>query len=99
MLSKDYANNEELSKDTGTRVTGRYLIDRALRALYYIGLCCEIKQERRQLAKLTPAELQDIGLHPADVLAECKRSFLDVPKDRWHRYVKQRSVSCYRNKP
>lgn len=53
-------------------------------ATRYLALCFKIKNERRALAEFTNAELQDIGLHPADVAAECKRSFFDVPADRWY---------------
>ena len=89
MLSKDYADNKCMPKDSGIRAW--YLIDYAIYPWHYLNLCCQVKLERRALAKLTLVELQDIGLHPADIRAECKRSFFDVPKDRWHRYIEAKN--------
>lgn len=54
----------------------------ARRAFRYIYLCYEIKRERETLANLSDSGLRDIGVHPADANAECRRSFLDVPADR-----------------
>ena len=64
------------------------LVDCARLATRYLCLCFIIKNERRALAKLTDMELQDIGLHRAEVNAEYKRSFFDVPADRWNMLLK-----------
>ena len=45
-------------------------------------LYIDVERERKLLAKLTDAELRDIGVHRADADAESRRSFLDVPADR-----------------
>jgi uncharacterized protein YjiS (DUF1127 family) len=65
----------------------RWLISDSIHQLNsYIALCFQIKQERNDLAKLTDAELRDIGIHPADVAAERRRSFFDIPADRRNVY-------------
>lgn len=96
MHSKDYADGNA-PKHTGIGDTGRYLIDCTVQAAHYLCLCFKIKQERRNLAKLTQKELQDIGLHPADVQAECRRSFLDVPADRWQQRLETKKSKVLRN--
>jgi len=55
--------------------------------LDWLNLCMEIYTERRTLAKLTDQQLQDIGIHRADVDTECRRSVFDLPPQRratWH---------------
>ena len=65
----------------------RWLIGDSIQQLQtYLALCARIKQERNDLAKLTDAELRDIGIHPADAAAERRRSFFDVPPDRRNVY-------------
>jgi len=85
MLSKDYVD-VTITKDADSRDTSKCLIGCIRLAKNYIHLCFIINRERKYLAKLTHSELQDIGLHPADVEAECQRSFFDVPDNRRKQY-------------
>lgn len=51
-------------------------------AIARLDLCMQIRAERKALAKLTDHQLQDIGIHRADAIAECQRSWLDLPQQR-----------------
>jgi len=51
-------------------------------AIQRTNLYIEIMRERQVLAKLSDAELRDIGIHRADADAESRRAFNDVPADR-----------------
>jgi len=58
------------------------LIEYIQKTISHLSLCITIKTERETLAKLSNSELQDIGIHRADVDAERRRSFFDIPEDR-----------------
>ena len=58
------------------------LIDHIRQVIQRVNLCVEIKRERESLAKLSDAELRDIGVHRGDADAESQRTFLDIPADR-----------------
>jgi len=81
MLSKN-------SVETSRPLSGHHiiwywkLVDYIRQAISVFILCTKIKHERESLARLTDSELQDLGIHRADVDAECRRSFFDIPEDR-----------------
>jgi len=52
------------------------------RTVRWLNLCMEIHTERKSLARLTDQQLRDIGIHRADVDAECRRSIFDLPPQR-----------------
>lgn len=86
MLSR---NHVELLHTVRKRHTfWRWLfIDYVRETVNRCALCAQVKRERETLAKLSDAELQDIGVHRADADAESRRSFLDVPADRAGYYL------------
>ena len=52
------------------------------RTVTWLNLCMEIHAERKTLARLSDQQLRDIGIHRADVDAECRRSVFDLPPQR-----------------
>lgn len=56
------------------------LAKRIKRILTRLVAAYEISAERRELSKLTPEQLQDIGISQGQANRECKRSFLDLPQ-------------------
>ena len=51
MLSKDYADSKILSINIGARVTGRYLIDCAVRAVHFFNLCFQSETGKKESGK------------------------------------------------
>jgi len=47
-----------------------------------VKLAWSVRRERDQLAKLTPEQLADIGVHPKVAEREAKRGIFDLPKGR-----------------
>lgn len=45
-------------------------------------LRCEIRSERKVLAKLSDRELKDVGIGRASAIIESQRRFRDVPESR-----------------
>ena len=45
-------------------------------------LALSVRRERDQLAKLTPEQLADIGVHPKVAEREAERGVFDLPKHR-----------------
>ncbi len=81
MFSKNCIESPVVSK-RGHGIWHWLFVDYIRQTINHYNLCSEIKREREILAKLTDAELQDIGIHRADADAEHRRSFLDIPEDR-----------------
>jgi len=88
MFSKNFVETSR-AKASGHIIWRWMLVDPALQIISYINLCIEIKREREILAKLTDAELNDIGIHRGDADAEARRSIFDVPEDRMNLYNEQ----------
>ncbi len=53
-----------------------------LKAVAYIELVVQVRRERRQLARLSYAQLADLGLDAGAVAREIKRGSFDLPKAR-----------------
>ena len=53
------------------------------RTIKRIGLMIEVSRERRNLTKLNPDQLRDLGLSWSDALYEAERPFWDIPQKRW----------------
>ncbi len=81
MLSKTCVESPHCTKKHRT-FRHRLCFDYVRRAFRYLDLCYDINRERQMLAKLSDSGLRDIGVHPADADAECRRSFFDVSADR-----------------
>lgn len=92
MLSKNYVD-ANLSGASVSRFNKRWPISYVRYALAYLSLCFQIHQERRILSTLTSSERRDIGIHATDAETECRRSFFDIPIDRWQQYRSRCSTS------
>lgn len=53
-----------------------------LRFARYVLLALRVRAERRQLAKLSHAQLEDMGISRADADREAGRPLLDIPAHR-----------------
>lgn len=61
------------------------LIDAAIPSVslrFSLRRALQIRREREALAKLTPAQLRDIGIEPGEAYRETQRGFLDLPVRR-----------------
>lgn len=85
MLSKNCV--ETTNSASGNSLWRWMLNDCIQQWINYINLCIAIKREREALAKLTDAEIHDLGIHRADADAEARRSFFDIPEDRMNSYA------------
>ena len=59
-----------------------YLINALLSFLINIPVMNAVWKERRDLELLTIEHMRDIGLNPAHVQQECRKSFFDIPSNR-----------------
>lgn len=53
-----------------------------------VRLAWQVRRERDQLARLTPEQLADIGIHPTVADLEVNRELFDLPKHRVARTCK-----------
>lgn len=67
------------AKGAATSTAPKGTKDRIKWLLSYAMTACAINSERRQLRKLTDAQLQDIGITRQQVNQESSRGFFDIP--------------------
>lgn len=64
------------------RLGAQEVIPSPERVISFARLALKVRAERDQLAKLTPEQLADIGLHPKTAKREAERGLFDLPKHR-----------------
>ncbi len=69
----------------GGTLASRMAVVRFGRWIALLQLAYEVRRERDQLAKLSPSQLADMGIHPGDAKREVERDFFDLPKSRLDR--------------